>query len=195
MRNRLCLLFVPRSCGAFQEIDGDALLLLKSEMMMKYLGLKLGPALKLSYHIDKLKQSWPWSSATAALQAPTIGGHQRLYRHALTAPHWEGSILGRLYHRHQLVHISGASRAQMDATSRLFVLYHGARDPPVLTELPKTTPVHRSRALALYRWSSFISIVVIWIEKKLRLVNSSEPNGSSCTSSVKPQYAIYCSFF
>lgn len=42
---------------SFQEIDGDALLLLKSEMMMKYLGLKLGPALKLSYHIDKLKQS------------------------------------------------------------------------------------------------------------------------------------------
>lgn len=43
--------------SSFQEIDGDALLLLKSEMMMKYLGLKLGPALKLSYHIDKLKQS------------------------------------------------------------------------------------------------------------------------------------------
>lgn len=59
MRNRLRILLVPRSCGAFQEIDGDALLLLKSEMMMKYLGLKLGPALKLSYHIDKLKQSWP----------------------------------------------------------------------------------------------------------------------------------------
>uniref|UniRef100_A0A3Q3X4T9 SAM domain-containing protein n=1 Tax=Mola mola TaxID=94237 RepID=A0A3Q3X4T9_MOLML len=39
------------------EIDGDALLLPKSEMMMKYLGLKLGPALKLCYHIDKLKQS------------------------------------------------------------------------------------------------------------------------------------------
>ncbi|XP_075940135.1 sex comb on midleg-like protein 4 [Anarhichas minor] len=39
------------------EIDGDALLLLKSEMMMKYLGLKLGPALKLSYHIDRLKQN------------------------------------------------------------------------------------------------------------------------------------------
>lgn len=39
------------------EIDGDALLLLKSEMMMKYLGLKLGPALKLCYHIDKLKQN------------------------------------------------------------------------------------------------------------------------------------------
>ncbi|KAM9433932.1 sex comb on midleg-like protein 4 isoform 1-T1 [Salvelinus alpinus] len=39
------------------EIDGNALLLLKSEMMMKYLGLKLGPALKLCNHIDKLKQN------------------------------------------------------------------------------------------------------------------------------------------
>ncbi|XP_042529813.1 sex comb on midleg-like protein 4 isoform X2 [Dipodomys spectabilis] len=39
------------------EIDGNALLLLKSDMMMKYLGLKLGPALKLCYHIDKLKQA------------------------------------------------------------------------------------------------------------------------------------------
>ncbi|XP_030201388.1 sex comb on midleg-like protein 4 isoform X2 [Gadus morhua] len=41
------------------EIDGDALLLLKSEMMMKYLGLKLGPALKLCYHIDRLRQNRP----------------------------------------------------------------------------------------------------------------------------------------
>ncbi|XP_055981304.1 sex comb on midleg-like protein 4 isoform X1 [Sorex fumeus] len=39
------------------EIDGHALLLLKSDMVMKYLGLKLGPALKLCYHIDKLKQA------------------------------------------------------------------------------------------------------------------------------------------
>ncbi|NXH25062.1 SCML4 protein, partial [Myiagra hebetior] len=39
------------------EIDGNALLLLKSDMIMKYLGLKLGPALKLCYHIDKLKQA------------------------------------------------------------------------------------------------------------------------------------------
>uniref|UniRef100_A0A3Q3JRB3 SAM domain-containing protein n=1 Tax=Monopterus albus TaxID=43700 RepID=A0A3Q3JRB3_MONAL len=31
--------------------------LLKSEMMMKYLGLKLGPALKLCYHIDRLRQN------------------------------------------------------------------------------------------------------------------------------------------
>ncbi|CAL1576248.1 unnamed protein product [Knipowitschia caucasica] len=37
------------------EIDGNALLLLKSDVMMKYLGLKLGPALKLCFHIDKLR--------------------------------------------------------------------------------------------------------------------------------------------
>lgn len=39
-----------------QEIDGKALLLLRSDVMMKYMGLKLGPALKLSFHIDRLKQ-------------------------------------------------------------------------------------------------------------------------------------------
>lgn len=39
------------------EIDGKALLLLRSDMMMKYMGLKLGPALKLTFHIDKLKQA------------------------------------------------------------------------------------------------------------------------------------------
>ncbi|XP_050997681.1 sex comb on midleg-like protein 2 [Acomys russatus] len=39
------------------EIDGKALLLLKSEMMMKYMGLKLGPALKLCYYIEKLKEA------------------------------------------------------------------------------------------------------------------------------------------
>merc|ERR1711874_491161 len=37
------------------EIDGKALLLLSSEMMMKYLGMKLGPALKICNIIDKLK--------------------------------------------------------------------------------------------------------------------------------------------
>lgn len=44
------------SFPSLQEIDGKALLLLRSDMMMKYMGLKLGPALKLTYHIDKLKQ-------------------------------------------------------------------------------------------------------------------------------------------
>lgn len=51
--NTARLLTAP-SCP--QEIDGKALLLLRSDMMMKYMGLKLGPALKLCYHIDRLKQ-------------------------------------------------------------------------------------------------------------------------------------------
>ncbi|XP_059536507.1 sex comb on midleg-like protein 2 isoform X4 [Myotis daubentonii] len=41
------------------EIDGKALLLLKSDVVMKYMGLKLGPALKLCYHIEKLKEGKP----------------------------------------------------------------------------------------------------------------------------------------
>lgn len=45
------------------EIDGKALLLLRSDMMMKYMGLKLGPALKLSFHIDRLKQVF-WKRET-----------------------------------------------------------------------------------------------------------------------------------
>ncbi|XP_034077189.1 polycomb protein SCMH1 isoform X3 [Gymnodraco acuticeps] len=39
------------------EIDGRALMLLRSDVIMKYMGLKLGPALKLCHHIEKLKQS------------------------------------------------------------------------------------------------------------------------------------------
>ncbi len=38
-----------------QEIDGKALMLLNSDLMMKYMGLKLGPALKLCHIIEKLK--------------------------------------------------------------------------------------------------------------------------------------------
>ncbi|XP_078024675.1 sex comb on midleg-like protein 2 isoform X3 [Epinephelus lanceolatus] len=38
------------------EIDGKALMLLRSDMIMKYMGLKLGPALKLCHHIERLKQ-------------------------------------------------------------------------------------------------------------------------------------------
>ncbi|XP_042536470.1 sex comb on midleg-like protein 1 [Dipodomys spectabilis] len=38
------------------EIDGKALLLLTTDMMMKYMGLKLGSALKLCYLIEKLKK-------------------------------------------------------------------------------------------------------------------------------------------
>ncbi|KAL1021760.1 hypothetical protein UPYG_G00017630 [Umbra pygmaea] len=39
------------------EIDGRALMLLRSDIIMKYMGLKLGPALKLCHHIEKLKQT------------------------------------------------------------------------------------------------------------------------------------------
>lgn len=39
------------------EIDGKALMLLNSDMMMKYMGLKLGPALKICNLINKIKTS------------------------------------------------------------------------------------------------------------------------------------------
>ncbi|KAM9817372.1 polycomb protein SCMH1 [Neosynchiropus ocellatus] len=39
------------------EIDGKALMLLRSDVIMKYMGLKLGPALKICHHIEKLKQT------------------------------------------------------------------------------------------------------------------------------------------
>ncbi|XP_056269584.1 polycomb protein SCMH1 isoform X1 [Pseudoliparis swirei] len=39
------------------EIDGRALMLLRSDVIMKYMGLKLGPALKLCHHIERLKQN------------------------------------------------------------------------------------------------------------------------------------------
>ncbi|KAM7015202.1 polycomb protein SCMH1 [Tautogolabrus adspersus] len=39
------------------EIDGKALMLLRSDVIMKYMGLKLGPALKLCHHIERLKQT------------------------------------------------------------------------------------------------------------------------------------------
>lgn len=49
----VCIVFI---LFLLQEIDGKALLLLRSDMIMKYMGLKLGPALKLCYHIERLKQ-------------------------------------------------------------------------------------------------------------------------------------------
>ncbi|CAF0811215.1 unnamed protein product [Didymodactylos carnosus] len=39
-----------------EEIDGKALLLLNTDTLMKHLGLKLGPALKIIHHIDTLKK-------------------------------------------------------------------------------------------------------------------------------------------
>nr|KAF6436361.1 Scm polycomb group protein like 1 [Rousettus aegyptiacus] len=38
------------------DIDGKALLLLNSDMMIKYMGLKLGTAVKLCHYIEKLKE-------------------------------------------------------------------------------------------------------------------------------------------
>jgi len=40
----------------YQEIDGRAFVLLTTDVMMKYMGLKLGPALKFSNLIEKLKK-------------------------------------------------------------------------------------------------------------------------------------------
>lgn len=37
-----------------QEIDGKALLLLNSDMMMKYMNLKLGPALKICNLVSRV---------------------------------------------------------------------------------------------------------------------------------------------
>ncbi|XP_005228472.1 sex comb on midleg-like protein 1 isoform X4 [Bos taurus] len=37
-------------------IDGKALLLLRSDMMIKYMGLKVGTALKICHYIDRLKR-------------------------------------------------------------------------------------------------------------------------------------------
>ncbi len=40
-----------------QEIDGKALVLLTTEILMKYMGFKLGPALKLNNYIEKLRRN------------------------------------------------------------------------------------------------------------------------------------------
>lgn len=47
-KTQLILIFL------FQEIDGKALLLLNSEMMMKYMDIKLGPALKICNLVEKV---------------------------------------------------------------------------------------------------------------------------------------------
>ncbi|XP_070324448.1 polycomb protein SCMH1 isoform X9 [Odocoileus virginianus] len=59
------------------EIDGKALLLLRSDTMMKYMGLKLGPALKLCYHIDRLKQDTGFRRRATTLPWPHTGPLQR----------------------------------------------------------------------------------------------------------------------
>jgi hypothetical protein len=41
----------------FQEIDGKALLLLTTDTLMRHMGLKLGPSLKIIYSIEKFKKN------------------------------------------------------------------------------------------------------------------------------------------
>lgn len=145
-----------------------------------------------------------WSSATTSTSSsrasrdaplslrcrrrPLAARRERLYRHAsANCASRRGLYFGDIVrqtpvcpHFRCIVGTNGS-----DLMYCMFVIHHGAGDPPLFTKLPKTTnQVHRNRALVLYRWSSLISIAVIWIDK--RLVNSSEPNGSSRTSNVKP---------
>ena len=55
----VCVLFLTHAALCVQEIDGKALMLLRSDMVMKYMGLKLGPALKLCHHIERLRGGKP----------------------------------------------------------------------------------------------------------------------------------------
>ncbi|KAM6151463.1 sex comb on midleg-like protein 1 [Rhynchocyon petersi] len=45
-----------KSMWSNRDIDGKALLLLRSDIMMTYMGLKLGTAVKLCHYIERLKQ-------------------------------------------------------------------------------------------------------------------------------------------
>lgn len=55
----LCDAFFAAHVDMFRhhEIDGKALLLLTTDVLMKYMGFKLGPALKLNNYLDKLRQA------------------------------------------------------------------------------------------------------------------------------------------
>lgn len=152
-----------------------------------------------------------WSSATTSTSSSRAGrdpppplrcrrrpsaGHERLYRRASAdCASLRGLFFGEIVrqtpacsHFRCIEGTNGRGLTSVCPLSR-------CRRPTGAHRTTKNHLVHKNRALALYRRSSFISIAVIWIDKKLRLVNSSEPNGSSCTSSVKTQYAIYSSFF
>lgn len=52
------------------EIDGKALLLLTTDILMKYMGFKLGPALKLNNYLDKLRQQQNQSSTISSPPKP-----------------------------------------------------------------------------------------------------------------------------
>lgn len=50
-----CLLLLSDIIIFLQEIDGKALLLLNSDIMMKHMSLKLGPALKICNLVNRIK--------------------------------------------------------------------------------------------------------------------------------------------
>ena len=70
----LCVVLWWGLVVVLQEIDGKAFMLLNSEMMMKYMGLKLGPVLKLCNIIEKLRSrlKWCWAEFIMLTQAPLI---------------------------------------------------------------------------------------------------------------------------
>ena len=55
MRHKIAIQVVDSILLSLQEIDGKALLLLTREMIMSYMGLKLGPAIKLLCFVEELK--------------------------------------------------------------------------------------------------------------------------------------------
>lgn len=54
-----------------KEIDGKALLLLKTDTLMNHMGLKLGPSLKIVDRIEKLKKSWGQNDLESLLTCRT----------------------------------------------------------------------------------------------------------------------------
>lgn len=75
----ICILFNSFSF-TFQEIDGQALLLLNLPTVQECMDLKLGPAIKLCHHIERVKlafyqqfASWGWPSAEKSRAFDILG--------------------------------------------------------------------------------------------------------------------------
>lgn len=57
-----------------QEIDGQALMLLKADHLMSAMSMKLGPALKICAKIDAMRGAPEVSSPTASAATPISNG-------------------------------------------------------------------------------------------------------------------------
>lgn len=53
-----------------EEIDGQALMLIKEEHLVQSMGIKLGPALKISAHLRSLKSKYGIKYFTKYLASP-----------------------------------------------------------------------------------------------------------------------------